>query len=154
MNESYLVQFSSVTQSCPTLPSHGLQQNRLPYPSLSPRDYPNLCPSSRWCHPIISPSVFPFSCLKSFPASGSFSKSQFSALGRQSIGASALATALPMNIKDWFPFGLTGLISLQSKGLSNLLQHHGFKASILHHSAFFTVQLTSIHAYWKNHSLD
>ena len=133
----YLVQFSSVTESCPTLPSHGLQQNRLPYPSLSPGDCPNLCPSSQWYHPAISPSVFPFSCLKSFPASGSFSMSQFSALCRQSIGASALATVLPMNIKDWFPFGLTGLISLQSKGLSRV-----FSNTTVPKHQFFITQLS------------
>ena len=76
------------------------------------------CPSSQWCHPTISSSVVPFSsCLQSFPASGSFPMSQFFALGGQSTGASASASALPMNIQDWFPLGWTGLI-MQSKGLS------------------------------------
>ena len=87
-------------------------------------------------HPVI-----PFSsCLQSFPASGSFPMSQFFASGGQSIGASA--SVLPMNIQDWFPLGLTGWISLQSKGLKSLLQHHSSKTSILWHSAFFIVQLS------------
>ena len=71
---------------------------------------------------------------QSFPASGSFPVSQFFRSGGQSIGASA--SVLPMNIQNWFPLGLTSLISLQSKGLSNLLQHHSLKASVLRHSAF------------------
>ena len=88
----------------------------------------------------IQPShpVFPFSsCLQSFPASEYFQMSQFFTC----IGASASALVFPMNIQDWFPLGLTGWISLQSKGLSSLLQHHSLKASILWHSAFFMVQL-------------
>ena len=68
--------------------------------------------------------------------------SQFFASGGQSIGASALASVLPMNIQDWFPLGLTGLISLQSKRFKSLLQHHSSKASILWCSAFFLVQLS------------
>ena len=97
-------------------------------------------PLSQWCHPTISSSVIPFSsCLQSFPASGSFPTSQFLASGGQSIGALASASVLPMNIQDWFPLGLTGLISLQSKELKSLLQHHSSKASILWHSAFFMV---------------
>ena len=85
------------------------------------------CTLRRWCHPAISSSVSPFSpCLWSFPASGSFQMSQFFTSGGQSIGASALASVLPMSIQDWFPLGLTGLISLQSKRLSkpSPLQHH------------------------------
>ena len=78
----------------------------------------NSCPSSRWCLPTISSSVVPFSsCLQSFPASGCFQMSQFFTSGNQSIGVSASASVLPMNIQDWFPLGLTGWISLQSKGL-------------------------------------
>ena len=72
-----------------------------------------LCPSSQWCHPTISSSVVPFSCLQSFPSSGDFPMSQFFTSGGQSVGASATASVLPMNIQDWFPLGLTGLISLQ-----------------------------------------
>ena len=78
----------------------------------------NSCPSSWWCHPTISSSVIPFSCLQSFPASESFPMSQFFASCGQSIGVSA--SVLPMNIQDWFPLGLTSLISLQSKGLSRV----------------------------------
>ena len=72
-------------------------------------------------HPTISSSVVSFSsCLKSFSASGSFLMSQFFASGGQSIGASASASVLPVNIQDWFPLGWTGWISLQSKGLSRV----------------------------------
>ena len=97
-------------------------------------------PSSQWCHPAISSSVIPLSCLQSFLATGSFPMSQFFAWGDQSIGVSASASDLPMNIQDWFPLGLTGWISLQSKGLWSLLQHHSSKASVLWHSVFFMVQ--------------
>ena len=124
---------------------HGLQQVHGPPVHLpSPGAYSNSCPSSQWCHPTISSSVIPFSSyLQSFPASGSFPISQFFASGGQSIEASASASVLPVNIQDWLPFGLTGWISLQSKGLSkSLLQHHSSKASILWHSAFFIVQLS------------
>ena len=90
---------------------HGLQHARLPCPSPTPRACSNSCPSSWWCHPTISSSVAPFSsCLQSFPASGSFSMSQFFASGGQSIVASASASVLPMTIQDWFPLELTGLI--------------------------------------------
>ena len=86
-------------------------------PSLFPEVSSNSCPSSWWCHPTISSSIIPFSfCPQSFPESGSFPMSPFLASGGQSIGASALASVLPMNIHYWFPLGLTGLISL----LSNL----------------------------------
>ena len=109
-----------------------------------------LCPWSWWCHPTISSSVFPFSsCLQSFPASGSFPRSQFFTSGGQSIGASASPLVLPMNIQGWLPSGLTGLISLQSKGLKSLLQHHSSKASILWCSAFFMVQLSHEHQFLK-----
>ena len=78
---------------------------------------------------------------------------QFFTSGGQSIGVSASTSVLPMNIQDWFPLGWTGWISLQSKRLSSLLQHHSSKASIFWHSAFFIVQLSSIHDYWKNIAL-
>ena len=82
--------------------SHGLQQVRFPCPSPPPRAYSNSCPSSQWCHPIISSSVIPFFfCLQSFPASGSFPMSQFFASGCQSFGVSSSASILPMNIQDW-----------------------------------------------------
>ena len=117
------VQFSRLVVS-DSLQPHGLQHASLPCPSPTPRACLNSCPSSRWCHPTISSSVVPFSsCLLSFPASGSFSMSQFFTSGGQSIGVSASASVLPMNIKDWFPLGRTGLISLQSKGLSRVLSN-------------------------------
>ena len=118
------------------------------YPSPTPGVYPNLCPLSWWCHPTISSSVVPFfSDLQSFPASGSFQMSQLFASDGQSIGVSVSTSVLPMNTQDWSPLGWTGWISLQSKGLSlkSLPQHHSSKASILWHSAFFTVQL--LHPY-------
>ena len=97
---------------------HGLQHARLLCSSPSPRACSNSCPSSWWCHPAISSFVSPFfSCLQSFPTSGSFPVSQFFASGGQRIAVSALASVLPMNIQGWFPLGLTGLISLQSKSL-------------------------------------
>ena len=120
---------------------HGLQHARPPYPSPTPRVYSNSCPLSRWYHPTISSSIMPFSCLQSFQASGSFPISQIFASGGQSIGVSASASVLPMNIQDGFPLGWTGGISLQSKGLKSLLEHHSSKESILRRSAFFTVQL-------------
>ena len=85
---------------------------------LSPGVCSNSCPSSQWCYPTISFSVVPFSHLQSFSASGSFPRSQFCASSGQSIGASASASVLPMNIQNWFPLGWTGLISLLSKELS------------------------------------
>ena len=106
---------------------HGLQHTRLSCLSLSLRVCSNSCPLSLWCHPTISSSVAPFSsCLQSFPESGSFSMNWLFASSGQSIGA--LASVLLMNIKDWFPLGLTGLISLQSLGrLSNTtVQKHQF----------------------------
>ena len=99
-----------------------LQHARLPCPSTTPGACSNLFPLSRWCHPTISSSLIPFSSsLQSFPASGSFPVSQFFASGGQSIGASA--SVLPMNIQDWFPLGLTGLISLHSKRLSSIFSN-------------------------------
>ena len=110
---------------------HGLQHTRLPYPSLSPGICSNSCPSSPWSHPTISSSVVPFSfCLQSFPASGSFPVSWLFTSGGQSVGASALASVLPMNIQDLFPLEWTGLISFHSKGLSRVFnttfQKHQF----------------------------
>ena len=102
----------------------GLQHARLPSPSPSPAVCSHSCPLSQWYHPTISSFVTPFfSCPQSFPASGSFLMSQLFASGSQSIGASASASVLPMYIQDWFPLGLTGLISLQSKGLSRVFSN-------------------------------
>ena len=103
---------------------HGLQHDRPPCPSPTPGAYLNSCPWSRWCHPTISSFVVPFSsCLRSFPASGSFPMSQLFASGGQSITISASASVLPMNIQDWSPLGWTGWISLQSKGLSRVFSN-------------------------------
>ena len=114
-----LLSFSCSVMSNSLWP-HGLQHARLPCPSLFPEVGSNSCPLSQWCHPTISSSVTPFSCPQSFPASGSFPMNWLSATGGQSIGASASASALPINIQGWFPLGLTGLISLLSKGLSRV----------------------------------
>ena len=103
---------------------HGLQHARPSCPSPSSRASSNSCSLNRWCHPTISSSVVPFSsCLQSFPASGSFQTSQFFTSGGQSIGVSASASVLPMNIQGWFPFRLTGLTSLQSKELSRVFSN-------------------------------
>ena len=91
-----------------------------PCPPLSPRICSNSRPLSQWCYPTITSSVFPFSCPQSFSASGSFPMSQLFTWSDQSIGASASASVLAMNIWGWFPLGLTGLISVLSKGLSRV----------------------------------
>ena len=104
-----------------SLQTDGLKQAKLPCPSPSSGACSDSCPLSQWYHPTISSSVILFSsCLQSFSASGSFLMSQYFISGGQSVGASAWASALPMNIQDWFPLGLTGLISLKSKGLSRV----------------------------------
>ena len=114
------VQFSHSVVS-DSLRPHELQHARPPCPSPTPGVHPNPCPSNWWCHPTMSSSVVPFSsCPQSFPVSGSFQMSQFFTLGGQRIGPSALASVLSMNSQDWFPLGLTGLISLQSKGVSRV----------------------------------
>ena len=121
-----------------SLQHHGLQNARPHCPSPDPWVYSNSCPLSPWCHPTISFSIIPFSsCLQSFPASGSFLMSQFFASGGQSIGVSASASVLPMNIQDWFPSGLIGLISLQSKGLSRV-----FSNTTVQKHQFFSAQLS------------
>ena len=102
----------------------------------------NSCPSSQWCHLTILSSVVPFSCLQSFPVSGSFQMSQFFASGGQSFGVLASTSVLPMNMQDWFPLGWTGWISLQSKGLSRVSSNTTVQASVLWYSAFFMVQLS------------
>ena len=148
-----LVQFShSVTSDSSRL--QGLQHARLPYPSLTPRTCSNSCLLSQWCHPTISSSVVPFSsCLQSFPASRSFPMSQFFASSGQSIGASASATVLPVNIQDWFPLGWTGWISCCPRDTQESSPKPQFKSIIsLGLSFLYSPTLTSIHGYWKNHS--
>ena len=111
---------------------------------------------SWWCHPTISSSVVPFSSrLQSFPASGSFPVSRLFPSGGQSIGVSASASLLPMNIQDWFPLGLSGWISLQSKGLSRAFSNTTvWKHQFFGAQSFLWSNSTSIHDYWKNHSFD
>ena len=135
---------------------HGLQHARPPCPSPTPRVYPNSHPSSQWCHPTISTSVIPFfSCLQSFPASGSFLMSQLFTLGGQSTGTSASVSVLPMNIQGWFLLELTGEISLQSKGLTESTPTKQFKSiSSSALSLLYGPTLTAIHDYWKNHCFD
>ena len=144
------VQFCRSVMSYSLRP-HGLQHARLPCPSPTPGACSNSCPSSRWYHPTIShcrPLLLPPSI---FPSIRVFSK-EFFATGGQSIGVSA--SVLPMSIQDWYPLGFTGLISLQSKGLSRV-----FSSTIVQkHSSvlcfLYSPTLTSIHDYWKNHSFD
>ena len=142
-NQSILKKISpeSIQSSClvmsDSLQSHGLQPARLPCPSPTPRACSDSCPLSRWCHPTISSPVIPFSsCLQCSPASGSFPVSQFFQSDVQSIGASASASVLTMNIQDWFPLGWPGWISLQSRGLSRVfsnttVQKHQFLSAQL-----------------------
>ena len=132
----------------------GLQHARPPCPSPTPGVYSNSCPSSRWCHPTISSSVVPFSsCLQSFPASESFPMSQFFASGGQSIGVSASASVLPMNIQDWFPLGLTGLTSMQSRDSQESFPTPQFVSiHSLGLSFLYIPSLTLVHDYWENHS--
>ena len=139
-----------------SLRPHGLQYTRLPCPSVSPRVCSNSCPLSQWCHPTMSSSVAALSSsFHSFPASGCFPMSRLFTPGGQSFGASTSASVLLMNIQGWFPLGLTGLIFLQSKGLSRVFssttvwKHQFFSISLL-----YGPTLTSIHDYWKNHRFD
>ena len=126
----------SLAVSCYS-PPHELKHTRLLCPSPTPGDYSNSCSLSQWCHPTISSLVIPFSsCPQSFPASGSFQMSQLFASGGQSIGVSASASVLPMNLQDWFPLGWTGWIFLQSMGLSRAfsnttVQKHQFFNTLL-----------------------
>ena len=118
-----------------SLGRYGLQHAKLPCPSPTPEACSNLCPSSRWCHPIISPSIVS-SRLQSFPASGSFPVIQLFISGDQTIGASASALGLPLNIQGWFPLGLAGLISLQFKGLSKVF----FSTTVQkHHLTYYII---------------
>ena len=116
----------------------------------------NSCPLSQGCHPTISFSVIPFSsCFQSLPASWSFLKCQLFTSGGQSIGASVSASDVLMNVQDWFPLELTGLISLQSKAFSRV-----FSKTTVQRCQFFSTQHSlwstalSIHDYWKKHSFD
>ena len=141
-----LVLFSCSVVSDSVWP-HGLQHARPPCLSQCHGACSNSCPLSWWCHPTISSSVVPFSsCLQSFSASRSFPLSQFFASGGQSIGASASTSVIPVNIQDWFPLGLTGLISLLSKGFSR-----AFSSTTIWKHQFYGTQpfygLTHIHSW-------
>ena len=131
-----IVQFSrSVVSDC--LWPHELQHTRPPRPSPTPGVHSDSRPSSQWCQPVISSSVVPFSsCPQSLPASGSFPMSQLFAWGGQSTGVSALASFLPKNTQGWSPVEWTGWISLQSKGLSRVLN-----TTVQKHQ-FFSTQLS------------
>ena len=149
------VQFSHSVVS-DSLQPHEPQYARSPCPSPTPGVYPKSFPLSRWCHPTISSSVFPFSsCPQSFPASGSFQMSQLFASGGQSIGVSASISVLPMNTQDWSPLGWTGWISCSPRDSQESSPTPQFKS--INSSAFsflYSPALTSIHDHWKNHSLD
>ena len=148
------VQFSPSVVSDSLWP-HGLQHTRPPCPSPTPGVYLDSCPLSWWCHPTISFSVVPFSCLQSFAALRSFPMSHFFESGSQRIGTSASASVFPMNTQDWFPLGLTSLISLQSKGLWSF-----FSNTTVQKHQFFSAQLSvwsnsHIHPWLLvNHSFD
>ena len=146
-----------------SLERHGLQHSRLPCPSPSPGVCSDSCPLSRWCHPTILSFVITFSsCLQSFPVLGSFLVRRLITSGGQSTGASASASFLPMNIQGWFPWGLTGWISLLSKALSrvfqgtfkSLLYYHSLKASVLQCPAFFMVKLSDLYMSMEANKLD
>ena len=131
------VQFSHSVMSN-SLRLHGLQHAKFPCPSTVPRAYSNSCPLSWWCHPTISSSVtHSSSCPQSFPVSGPFPVSQLFESGGPNIGALTTASVLPVNIQDWFPLGLTGLISLLSKGLSRV-----FSNITVQRHQFFSTQLS------------
>ena len=122
-----------------SLQSHGLRHARPPCPSPAPRACSNSCPFSQWCHPTVSSSVITFSCLQSFPASGSFLMSQLFTSSGQNTGASVSASGfneysglISCRI-DWFDLAIQGT-------LKSLLQHYSSKASVIQRSAFFMVQ--------------
>ena len=130
-------QFSSVTQSCPSL-YNPMNHSTPGLPVHHQLQEFTQTPSSRWCHPAISSSVIHFSsCPQSLSASGSFPMSQLFAWGGQNIGVSALASVLPMNTQDWSPLGWTGWMSLQFKGLSRV-----FSNTTVQKHQFFGIQLS------------
>ena len=139
-----------------SLRPHGLQHARSPCPPPSPGVCPSSCPLNQWCYSTISSSAALFSfCLQFFPASGSFPVSHLFTSSGQSIGMSASASVLPMNIQDWFPLKLTGWSpccprdSQESSPASQFKSIHSLALSLIYGSA-----LTSVHDYWKNHSFD
>ena len=146
---SFLLLFSCSVVS-DSLQPHWLQHARLPCPP-SLRACSNSCPSNRWCRPIISSSVVPFSsCHQSFPASGSFLMGQLFTSGGQSIGASSSASVLPMNIQDWLIWSCYS--PRDSQESSPMPKFKSISSSVL--SLLYGPTLTSIHDYWKNHTFD
>ena len=147
----------SVAQSWPTL-CNPMECSTPGFPVFHylPRVCSNACPLSRWCHPVISSSVVPFSsCLQSFPESGSFPVVWLFASGGQSIGASASVSVLLMNIQGWFPLGFTGLIPCSPRDPEESSPAPEFKLiNSLALSFLYGPVLTSIQGYWKNHSFD
>ena len=146
--------FSSSVMSNSLRP-HGLQHARLPYSLLSPRDCPHSCPLSQWCQTSILSSVIPFStCPKSSPASGSFPVSWLFSSGGQSIGTSASASVLPMNIQDWFPLEFTAFTSCCSRDYQEI------SSTTIWNHQFFCAQSSLCskshihHDCWKNHTFD
>ena len=155
MYKKRISQFSHSVRSDSLQPC-GLQHTRPLCPSPTAGVYPNSCPLSQWYHPTISSSVIPFSfSLQSFPALGSFQMSQLFVSGNQSIGVSASASVLPMNIQDWSPIQWTGwspCSPMDSQESSPTPQFKSINSSAL--SFLPTPTLTSINDHWKNHSLD
>ena len=151
----YSIQFSRPVVS-DSLRPHELQHARPPCPSPTPGVHSNSHPSSQWCHPVISSSVIPFSsCPQSLPASESFPMSQLFAWGGQSTGVSALALFLPKNTQDWSPLGWTGWVSCSPRDSQESSPTPQFKSiNSLVLSFLHSPTLTSIHDYWKKHSLD
>jgi len=138
--QHYKVSCCSVAKTCPTLRRHGLQHTRLLCPPLSPRVCSDWRPLSQWCYLTIL--CRPLLLLPSiFPSIRVFLMSQLFSLRGQSIGASASASVLPMNIQDWFPLELTGLSSFKSKGLSRI-----FCSTTRKKQQFFSAQPTL----WSN----
>ena len=136
-----------------SLRPHESQHARPPCPSPTPRVHSNSRPSSRWCHPVISSSVVPFSsCPQSLPVSESFPMSQLFAWGGQSIGVSVLASVLPKNTQS-FRMDWLDLLAVQGTLESSPTpQFKSINSSVL--SFLHSPTLTSIHDHWKNHSLD
>ena len=151
---TYIYHFSLFSVMSDSFWPHGLQHTRFPCLSPTSRACSNSCPLSRWCDPTTSSSVVPFSfCLQSLPASGSFLRRQPFASGGQSMGTSASASVLPMNIQGWLLLWLSGWISLQSKGSRVFSpQFKSITSSML--SFLYGPTLTSVYDYWKNHSFD
>ena len=152
------VQFSSATQSCPTLcdPMDCSMRGLPRSPSPTPGVYSNSCPSSQWCHPAISSSVVPFSSRpQSLPASGSFPMSQFFTSGGQGVGVSASASVLPMNIQNWFPLDRVVESPCSPRDSQESFptpQFKSIKSSAL--SFLYSPTLMFVHDYWENYSFD